>query len=245
KFTDIRPVDDIRKLTSTYLPDINILSSVSTLNNFDPILPARFANFLNEIESAQPENRNRYLELANVKWMAAVNPSNLQEVRWQKIDANQRIKLISCAKSVENGTQSLEWLRTAVQQDRIKDEIVVEANTMTEPFCDNAPSTAAIIISTASSMKQVIQINGINSPAWLFVADSWYPGWQAKVDGVTTDLYRADYLFMAVPIPAGDHTVEIVYRPISFLIGSILSLIGAIILLIMSIFPKMLVGEAI
>ncbi|HEX7555134.1 MAG TPA: hypothetical protein VF338_00815, partial [Leptolinea sp.] len=117
KFTDIRPVDDIRKLTSTYLPDINILSSVSTLNNFDPILPVRFTNFLNEIESAKPENRNRYLELANVKWMAAVNPSNLQEVRWQKIDANPRIKLISCAKSVENGTQSLEWLRTAIQQD--------------------------------------------------------------------------------------------------------------------------------
>ncbi len=37
-----------------------------------------------------------------------------------------------------------------------------------------------------------------------------------KLDGQDIPLYRADYNFRAVIIPAGDHTVRFKYSPISF-----------------------------
>ncbi len=62
---------------------------------------------------------------------------------------------------------------------------------------------------------------------WLVVADVWYPGWVAEVDNRAAPLYRANYLFRAVPLPSGEHTVRLVYRPWSFYVGLSVSLLAA------------------
>jgi Bacterial membrane protein YfhO len=69
-----------------------------------------------------------------------------------------------------------------------------------------------------------------NSPgqAWLVLADAWYPGWRAQVDGRPADLMRADMLFRAVPVPAGRHWVEIIYDPASFRTGVVISMAAMI-----------------
>lgn len=55
--------------------------------------------------------------------------------------------------------------------------------------------------------------------SFLFLGDSYYPGWRAYVDGQEARIYRADYLFRAVPVPAGRHVVEFRYQPDSFAQG--------------------------
>lgn len=60
----------------------------------------------------------------------------------------------------------------------------------------------------------------------LFLADSYYQGWNAKVDGRDTKIYRADYSFRAVVVPEGKHKVEFVYFPLSFKIGIWLAFVG-------------------
>ena len=52
-------------------------------------------------------------------------------------------------------------------------------------------------------------------PALLFVADPYYPGWQATVDGQAAPIYVADYIFRAVPVPAGKHEVKMTFAPSS------------------------------
>jgi len=44
------------------------------------------------------------------------------------------------------------------------------------------------------------------------VLDPWCPGWHATLDGHEVPLVRADYAFMAVPVPAGLHTLRLEYR---------------------------------
>jgi len=59
--------------------------------------------------------------------------------------------------------------------------------------------------------------------AVLVLADSWFPGWSATVDGVPTQILRANLLLRAVPIPAGTHQVVFRYDPISFKVGATVS----------------------
>ena len=66
----------------------------------------------------------------------------------------------------------------------------------------------------------------------LFLADNYYPGWKALVDGQETPIYRADYLFRAVAVPAGEHEVRFVFEPESFALGERMSLFTLSILLI-------------
>jgi hypothetical protein len=76
-------------------------------------------------------------------------------------------------------------------------------------------------------------------PALLVVAMTYYPGWEATVDGLPARILRADYAFLAVPLPAGAREVTLVYRPTSFRAGLALSALGlvALFLLAMRLLP--------
>ena len=60
----------------------------------------------------------------------------------------------------------------------------------------------------------------------LVLSDTYYPGWKAFVDGEETKIYRADYTFRAIPLNAGEHRVEFVYDPISFKLGTGVTVLG-------------------
>jgi hypothetical protein len=49
-------------------------------------------------------------------------------------------------------------------------------------------------------------------PALLVIADNWFPAWHASVDGESAAVLRAYHTLRAVPVGAGEHTVEMWYR---------------------------------
>lgn len=69
----------------------------------------------------------------------------------------------------------------------------------------------------------------------LFVSDTYYPGWKAFVDGKEEKIYKANYLFRAVKVPKGKHTVSFIYKPESFNLGLKISLISFGILILSGI----------
>jgi hypothetical protein len=69
------------------------------------------------------------------------------------------------------------------------------------------------------------------APGLLMLGEVYYPAWKAYVDGEPAPLYRADHLFRAVPVPAGEHTVELRYESRSLLAGTAISLLTVLILL--------------
>jgi len=66
-----------------------------------------------------------------------------------------------------------------------------------------------------------------DGPAWLVLSDTWFPGWQARVDDVPQPVRRADYAFRAVALDAGRHDVEIIYAPRSVRDGLVITLVAA------------------
>ncbi|MCB9109602.1 MAG: YfhO family protein, partial [Anaerolineales bacterium] len=62
-----------------------------------------------------------------------------------------------------------------------------------------------------------------STPALLILSEPDYPGWQATIDGQPAPILRADYILRAMPVPAGEHTVQLTFRPLSFMIGAVIS----------------------
>ncbi|MEW6095922.1 MAG: YfhO family protein [bacterium] len=73
---------------------------------------------------------------------------------------------------------------------------------------------------------------------FLFLSDTYYPGWKAYIDGKPTKIYRANFLFRAIVLPQGSHHVKFVYIPLSFKIELLGTLITIISLLGFLIFRK-------
>jgi hypothetical protein len=77
-----------------------------------------------------------------------------------------------------------------------------------------------------------------NRTALLVVAESFYPGWDATLDGRPIPILRTNYLSQGIIVPEGKHTIEMKYEPASFNIGASLSGVGLVGLLALGIWAR-------
>ena len=64
----------------------------------------------------------------------------------------------------------------------------------------------------------------------LVLADTFYPGWTAAVDGKPARIERVNYLFRGVSLTKGTHHVRFEFKPGSFRLGAGISLLALILL---------------
>ena len=73
------------------------------------------------------------------------------------------------------------------------------------------PGTARLV--RYASTEIVIEVDA-PSGGILVLNDVWHPWWRATVDGVDTEILRANVIFRAVPVPPGKHTVRFTFEPL-------------------------------
>lgn len=82
----------------------------------------------------------------------------------------------------------------------------------------------------------IIEANGGTKGGVLFLSDSYYPGWEAKVNGRKIEIIRAYGAFRAVVVPAGQVEVVFEYKPKSFYLGA--GIFGVCLLTVVSVLLK-------
>ena len=75
---------------------------------------------------------------------------------------------------------------------------------------DPAPGRVDVI-SYASSAVVLRTQSRVTS--LLVASESWYPGWEARIDGRPAPLYPTDVAFRGIVIPPGEHRVEMKFAP--------------------------------
>ena len=76
---------------------------------------------------------------------------------------------------------------------------------------DGAPANGSVRWIEQGVDRLVLEVES-DGPALLVVADNWYPSWHATVNGEGTEVLRAYHALRAVPVPAGESTVEMWYE---------------------------------
>ncbi|MGD9497596.1 MAG: hypothetical protein AB7Y46_14945, partial [Armatimonadota bacterium] len=74
-----------------------------------------------------------------------------------------------------------------------------------------------------------ILLSGLHSDGpqpWLIVTETFYPGWNAYVDGMLREATSAGGVFCAVPLRAGERQVRLVFEPASVRVGLMGTLLG-------------------
>jgi uncharacterized membrane protein YfhO len=70
------------------------------------------------------------------------------------------------------------------------------------------------------------------TPQFAVFSEVYYSkGWKAFIDGKETDFVKANYVLRAMPVPAGDHTIEFRFDPASQKIGSTVTLICSVLMI--------------
>lgn len=83
--------------------------------------------------------------------------------------------------------------------------------------------------------RAVLQVES-SAPAYLILRDAYYPGWTARVNGESRPILRANVIFRALQVPAGQSRVVFAFEPTLWriaLAGGALLWIAAVSLLVM------------
>lgn len=95
-----------------------------------------------------------------------------------------------------------------------------------EPPADGFLGTGAAIGSARilrdRSEELVLEVTA-SAPAFVFLSDQHYSGWEATVDGVVAPILRANYAFRLVRVPTGVSEVVFRYRPPAIRHGAVVS----------------------
>ncbi len=99
------------------------------------------------------------------------------------------------------------------------------------PPLDQPDNASADRASVASYEADEVRLDVTAGASGLLVlSEVYHPAWKAYIDGRPAPLYRADYLLRAIPVPAGEHTVELRYESSSLRAGMAISLTASAVL---------------
>lgn len=96
----------------------------------------------------------------------------------------------------------------------------------------NLPTEAQIISRSANSIdiKASIDADGL-----LVLSEAYDSGWQAYLDGKSVRIYVVDGILRGIYLDKGTHTIKFVYRPISLIIGGIITVLALLTIIIYAI----------
>jgi hypothetical protein len=100
-------------------------------------------------------------------------------------------------------------------------EVILEEPVVRQLDTNHAASHAEIVRYRNNEVEIRVTAAGAGM---LVLADTYFPGWRATVDGSDAPIMRANLCQRAVPVPAGDHVVRFAFEPTSFRNGMYISI---------------------
>lgn len=206
-------------------PNVALLEGIASANNYDPLVSARYKAFTDVVSATQSV---KLLNLMNAGVVASSTPlpwevvTRADAVTFYRVPGeSRRVWLVPASGARE--VADLQAALTALADPTFDpaQTLILEADDF--GLLASAPERSPLSQADPNAFSVSVQLAQDN---WLLLADTGYPGWVAYVDGSPTPLRRGNVAFRAVYVPAGAHTVEFRYVPLTFQLGLWLSLAG-------------------
>jgi hypothetical protein len=225
RFDDFGPVDLSHwwGLREALLPNLGVSEHLYSANNFDPLQVGRHLELIEAINEAPLPEALRLLGLMNVKYIVDVEEIPGLELvysgRGVRVYRNEaflpRAYIVPEAHIITDPSELLAELRSPSFDPRR--EVLLETP------APSFPSSSSVL--SLKYFPNGIKVEVILSErGYLFISDTYYPGWRAYVDGEESEVLRANYAFKAVALPPGEHVVVLRYEPLLLKAGAALSL---------------------
>jgi hypothetical protein len=225
-------------LRNSMLPNLSAVDGVAAAGNNEPLVVGRWKTLLELTRRADPSTLDRLLQVMNVGYVLTdrpgpeFQPAGSMPRLYRLPDARPRAWLVPEAEVITEPEQLLARLqepsfdpRTAVL---LETPAVIPGNLAATPPREQRaglPKTSATLEADGTVALQeawngrTIRLTS-SRPGYLVLAYTYYPGWQATLDGHPVEILPANYAFSAILVPSGPHDVVLEYRPSSVMWGS-------------------------
>lgn len=207
------------------LPNAAMVERVSSANNFDPLLVGRYNDLIEFLDELPAPDALRVAGVMDARYIVSPRELSLPIVHrgpeatiYRNDAALGRAWIVPQAQVVGDSLAALADLAFDPRQTAL-----LEPEDASAALGKPAAGQSSV---TLQDSPNAVTIRAVSeSGGFLVLADTFYPGWQAALDGKPVEVLRANYAFRAVVIPAGEHVVVFRYAPLSFRIGAVISLV--------------------
>jgi len=153
-----------------------------------------------------------------------------------RVDGAARVRFARAARHVKTNQEAFTRL-LASDFDPDREILLHEAPDSPQPGVEEAGEssahTAAIrpVVTHEDSRQLVIEADA-PADGYLLLADTYFPGWTATVDGTPTPVYRANVSVRGIRLSKGRHEVRFTYDAPGFARGLQITLLAVLALLL-------------
>jgi Bacterial membrane protein YfhO len=230
----------LRFMPQAIFPNLNRLWQLPIANGYSPLILTRLIEMMSlepiygSLKPTPSEHiADRSLDLMAVKYRLSPTSRKLPSPHWQwrehlnngDLYENQRA-LPRCWLVSETIAIKPSEVLTAIQTGRLADGRIYEPRKIALVEHPGAPQQTVAPLATTDMAQiqkleetQIIIQTQTAIPTFLVLADVFYPGWQATIDGRSVPIVPTNYVQRGVQLPAGQHQVQFEFRPLSFRIG--------------------------
>jgi hypothetical protein len=234
RFDTFSPGEDWIVLRNSLLPNVNMIDKIASANNYDPLVPARFAQWMEFINRLEDQEMIPYLQMMGVGIKQSVVPNSQENIHFKIIEGGERVHWFPCVMFVNDINEV--WERLSANSLDLENKVIVEKSSETDSEQCISSEKGQVILIKESQKELVINVNA-PIEGWLLLSDIWYPGWKVRLDDQLVEMYPANGLFRAVKVPSGNHEVIFIYQPLSFRVGlwiTVFSIFAFVILFLFS-----------
>jgi hypothetical protein len=172
------------------------------------------------------KNNMEILDMLNVKYVIQTDKEG-KEIPTQNPMHNGNAWFVQNVKWVSNADEEMK----ALDSLPTKNVAVINKKEFGSIFNKSVflkDSLATITLQKYKSNDLKYSSNNTNDGLAIFSEMYYAEGWNAYIDGQKTAHLRADYVLRALPIPAGEHTIEFKFEPQVVKTGSTISLASSL-----------------
>lgn len=214
-------------LKETLIPNLGVYAGLASVNNYDPLVVGRWQRLADLLKDANDLQRPRLLALMHTGYFVddgspRVGPTlytagttTIQQVP----DPLPRAYFVPQVYRTKNEVEAISRL-TSPDFDYHREVIIMEGESQVEDKAKAEAKEEAGVVRIVTERANQVTLQ-VEAPASGFVVltDTYYPGWQATVDGQTARIWPANLAFRGVAVEVGTHEIVFSYRPRSFTIG--------------------------
>ena len=208
-------------------PNITTMYRIQSVDGYDPLYLLRFGELISASERGKPDiaapfgfNRivvptdfnTRIMNLLGVKYILSLD--DIKNSYVHKVLQEGQVQVFENSQAFPRAFLVQFVVKAASKEDAIKELFNTANNLRTKAIVEDAGDleileygTGSATITTYSENNVVIRVS-TDMTGFLVLTDTYYPTWRVTIDGNKSIMYRTDYNFRGVVVPAGMHTVE-------------------------------------
>ena len=207
-------------------PNFSIMYSLQSIDGYDPLYLQRYGELIAALERGKPNisspfgfNRiitphkydSKIIDLLGVKYILTLSDINTSKLI--KVFQEGETRVYENSNVLPRAFFVSKLNRVHLKEQVVKRMFETDFNPREEAIVEDSitwhsKSKTIGDVKIITYTENKISIETKNPEAGFLVhTDSYYPTWRAKIDNISTKIYRTDYNFRGVIIPAGKHTI--------------------------------------